>query len=118
MISETRLNRISPFSLQNITAGISSILSIFPASLRPALRTGDTIKSSVNVNEPFGLGLMLGAVYAGESVVGDWVRKGLTMKRMAGADLMALWGRIGAGFEYVEEGCGGDSMKDSTIAFV
>ena len=28
------------------------------------------------------------------------------------------WGLTGAGFEYVEEGCGEASMKGSSIAFV
>ena len=35
-----------------------------------------------------------------------------------GAILTGLWGLIGAGFEYMEEGRGEDSMKGSTIAFV
>lgn len=67
---------ISPFTtapnpktcsiFQNLTAGMAACLSAFPASLRPAPQMKDAIQSCVDINEPFGLGLMLASLHSGQ----------------------------------------------------
>jgi long-chain acyl-CoA synthetase len=51
---------------QNITAGTAGILSTFPADKRPTASLKDTIATDVDVNKPFGISLLLTAIYAGE----------------------------------------------------
>lgn len=44
---------------------MASLLSLFPASQRPTSKRKDVIKSSLDMNEPFGLTIALASVHAG-----------------------------------------------------
>ncbi|WVR03122.1 hypothetical protein IAU60_000112 [Kwoniella sp. DSM 27419] len=57
----------------NFTAGIASLLSLFPADKRPSSLLRDTVASAVPLNTPLGLTIALASVWtgAGFNLIGD-----------------------------------------------
>lgn len=53
--------------MQNITAGIAGLLSLFPADKRPSMALQDVVASSVPLNTPFGMTIALASVWSGTS---------------------------------------------------
>ncbi|KAJ9112628.1 hypothetical protein QFC19_000648 [Naganishia cerealis] len=57
----------------NLTAGVTAILSLFPASHRPSSSRGgkakDVFLTSVDPAQPFGLGIIMSALYVGADLV-------------------------------------------------
>lgn len=60
-------SRAVGLDLQNVTAGISALMSLFPAAKRPSPQLADAIFSELDINEPIGLTIMLASLYAGKS---------------------------------------------------
>ncbi|KAL7409957.1 hypothetical protein BDY24DRAFT_418471 [Mrakia frigida] len=57
--------RHTPITHISLTAGISAILSMFPAHKRPGPNSKDSVASVLSLTEPLGLTLALGTIWSG-----------------------------------------------------